>query len=209
MRRMRTKAREGAFARNLAGKDWGRLATCDTVDEMAEEFKKELAELTEQHFPLARVRRRSIEDPWINRKIRRLWNKKIREYKRGGKTEKWLRADGALLEEIRTAKEEFVERLLDEGNSGKSFCTATRKLAAAKSKPGWSVMDLFVGMSPGKVCDKILGFFVGIARSEAPGIPEFARAPGGLPEFRPGGTAEMLKNAKKTNSIIRGDPSPD
>ena len=208
MRRMRTRAREEAFARSLAGQEWSWLKECNTVDEMTVEFEKKLAELTEQHFPLARVRKRSNEDLWISRKIRRLWKKKIREYKKGGKTEKWWRADVALQEEIQTAKEEFVERLLEGGNSGRSVYAATRKLAGSKSAPVWSVMDLFVGMNQGEVCNAVLGFFGGIARSETPGIPDFARAPGGLPEFTHGGTFEMLKNSKKMSSIVKGDPLP-
>ena len=208
MRRTRTKAREDAFARSMAGFDWSAVVGAEGVDQMVEELEKAIGMLTDLHFPLARVRKRSNEDPWISRKIRRLWKKKIRAYKQGGKTEKWWRIDGVLQEEIKVAKEEFVERLLTEGNSGRSFYTATKKLLAAKSSPIWSVNDLFVGMNPGEVCTKVLNFFGGIARSESPGIPDFPRVPGGLPEFTVEATAKMLKNAKKTESTVAGDPLP-
>ena len=199
MRRTRTKAREEAFARSLAAYDWSGVEECGGVDGMVEELESAIAGLTDQHFPLARVRRRSNEDPWISRKIRRLWKKKIRAYKQGGKTEKWWRIDTTLQEEIRLAKEDFVDRLLSEGNSGKAFYAATKKLSSAKHAPAWSVNDLFVGMSPGEVCSNVLDFFGGIARSEAPGMPDFDRAPGGLPR---------CQGAKKTNSIVADDPLP-
>ena len=66
--RTRTRAREEAFAWSLASQEWSWLKECHTVDRMTDEFEKKLAELTEQHFPLARVRKRSNEDPWISRK---------------------------------------------------------------------------------------------------------------------------------------------
>ena len=208
MRRTRTKAREEAFARSLAGYDWSELAATEGVDEMVEGLERAIGVLTEQHFPLARVRRRSNEDPWISRKIRRLWKKKIRAYKQGGKTEKWWRIDSVLQEEIKVAREDFVERLLTDGNSGRSFYAATKKLSAAKSVPTWSVNDLFVGMNPGEVCTEVLSFFGGIAKSDSPGIPDFPRVPGGLPKFTVESTTKMLRNAKKTGSIVAGDPLP-
>ena len=208
MRRTRTKAREEAFARGLAAYDWGGVEECEGVDGMVEELESAIDKLTDQHFPLARVRRRSNEDPWISRKIRRLWKKKIRAYKRGGKTEKWWGIDAVLQEEIRLAKEDFVDRLLSEGNSGKAFYAATKKLSSAKQAPAWSVSDLFVGMSPGEVCTSVLDFFGGIARSEAPAMPNFERVPGGLRRFTTESTAKMLKGAKKTNSVVAGDPLP-
>lgn len=170
-RRTRTKAREEAFARSLATYDRGRVEGGGDVDRVVEELERAIAEQTDLHFPLARVRRRSNKDPWISRRIRRLWKKKIRAYKQGGKTEKWWRIDATLQEEIKLAKEEFVERLLSKGNSGKSFYVATKKLSSAKRAPAWSVTDLFVGMSPGEVCSG------GIAQSDAPGMPDLDRVP--------------------------------
>ena len=177
-----------------------------SVDIMAEELDAAISTLTEKHFPLVRVRRRSNKDPWISRKIRRLWKKKVRLYKKYGKSQSWWETDRKLQEEIREAKELFVKRLLDDGNNGRPFYAATRKLAAASSKAQWSVTDLFVGMAPGDVCKEVLDYFGGLARSEARGIPDIPRVDGGLGFFSKERTAELLRTSKSTNSRVEGDP---
>ena len=193
---------------DLACWDWRPMRECSGVDDMATALEDAIATLTEKHFPLARVRRRSNEDPWINRKIRRLWKKKVRVYKKEGKSGRWWQIDADLQEEIAYSKSEFVDRLLEEGNAGKSFYAATRKLSAAKTQKSWTVTDLFVGMSEGQVAEEVLSYFGSKARSDRPGVPDLPRTPGGLEEFIAARTAELLKKSKKTNSVVDGDPIP-
>ena len=206
-RRSRNLASEQAFAEDMKGWDWGPMKSADSVDAMAKELEEAIAVLTEKHFPLVRIRRRSNEDPWINKRIRRLWKKKIRLYKKYGKSQSWWETDRKLQDEIQEAKELFVERLLDDGNNGRPFFAATRKLAAASASSPWAVTDLFVGMGPGEVCREVLDFFGGLAKSEAPGIPpDLPRVDGGLGFFSLERTSELLRASKNTNSRVEGDP---
>ena len=206
MRRTRNQERELAFARDLGACDWERMSSAPDVSAMAAILEEKIAELTERHFPLQRVRKRSNEDPWITRSIRRLWKKKIRLYRKNGKCAAWKETDKRLQTMIDKSKEEFVEKLLGEGGSGRAFYSATRSLASASSTPAWTVSDLFVGMEAGDVCDQVLSFFGAIAGAPAEPIDEFPRVPGGLPEFTRASTAELIKNSKKTDSRVEGDP---
>ena len=208
MRRLRTQAKEEAFAAELAEWDWEALRGSQDVDFMAGELERALATLTERHFPLVRVRRRSNEDPWITRSIRRLWKRKIRLYKKGGKSDQWWATDNKLQEAIATAKEKFVEKILLEGTNGRSFYAATKRLASAASTQSWAVTDLFVGLQPGEVCREVLDFYGGISTAEAPPLPDIPRVPGGLGHFSLERTAKVLKDSKKTNSVVAGDPLP-
>ena len=56
---------------------------------MAMRLEQKIAALADTHFPLRRNRRRSNEDPWITRGIRRLWKKKLIIYKKGGRNDAW------------------------------------------------------------------------------------------------------------------------
>ena len=112
MRRTRNCDRELAFAADLSSSDWSGMAVASGVSEMAAILEARIAELMEKHFPLARVRRRSNEDPWITRSIRRLWKQKIRLYKKNGKSQSWHDTDRKLQEKMGKSKEEFVEKLL-------------------------------------------------------------------------------------------------
>ena len=197
MRRLRSQEKEAAFARELAGWDWSTLRAASDVDNMTLELEGAIASLTEKHFPLTRVRRRSNEDPWITRGIRRLWKKKIRYYKQAGKSKKWWAAEEKLQLAISKSKEEFVEKLLLEGSNGRSFYAATKKLASAASSQPWSVTDLYVGMRPGEVCWEVLSFYSGINNADAPPLPPIARIPGGLGDFSLERTAEILKGVEE------------
>ena len=208
LRRTRSKAAEDAFAADIGCWDWTSLRLEGDVDKMAAELEEVIEKLTDKHFPLVRVRRRSNEDPWITRSIRRLWKKKIRIYKKFGKSQSWWETDQRLQREIDESKGMFVERMLEEGNRGRPFYAATRKLAAATPTQPWCVSDLFVGMGPREVCGEVLEYFCGLAKSDTGGMPNIPRLDGGMGYFSIERTATMLRAAKKTDSHVKGDPLP-
>ena len=109
MRRLRDQKRDSAFANDLRGWDWGNLEGYSNVDQMWGEVEKVIADLTDKHFPLVRVRKRSNESPWITRSIRRLWKKKIRIYKKEGRSQSWWDTDAVLQAKIENSRNEFVE----------------------------------------------------------------------------------------------------
>ena len=202
-RRLRDVKREEAFASDMAATDWSPVRQSDDVNFMANHLEDVVQGLTDKHFPLVRVRKRSNESPWITRHIRRLWKKKIREYKSGGKSDKWWRIDTRLQELITNSREAFVEKMLDEGNSGKSFYAATRKLSAANPAQPWSVKDVFPGASSLEVGREVLGYFGGIASTQGDPIPDTARVPGGLPTFTKVRTEAVLRKAKRSDSMVK------
>ena len=159
---------------------------------MAACLEEAIAVLTEKNFPLARVRRRSNEDPWITKKIRRLWKKKIRLYRRGGKCNKRHKVDRTLQTKIENAKAYFFDKLMEKGGSGKSFYSATKKLAVAMATPPWTINDMFIGMEAGEICDRVLDFFGGIAGAGEEVHKEGPRQGGGLPHFTAERIADLL-----------------
>ena len=200
--------REGDFAADLRNWNWEELRGCDSVDDMWGQLEGVIDKLTECHFPLVRVRKRSNESPWITWGIRRLWKKKIRVYKKEGKSQNWWDVDRVLQEKIDKSRAEFVEKILDEGNSGRSFYTTTKSLAKAAVVPQWTVKDLFVGRQPQEVCQEVLSYFGGVASGPPPDLTGVARGSGGLPEFTIPRTVKLLESVKKTDSRVDGDPLP-
>ena len=129
LRRTRNDDREAAFVSDLREYDWTGLE--GDVDMMAAKLREVIDCLTDKHFPLERIRKRSNESPWITRKIRRLWKRKVRIYKKGGRSQTWWDTDRTLQASLSEARTSFVDRMLEEGTTGKSFYAATRKLASA------------------------------------------------------------------------------
>ena len=94
----------------------------------------------------------------------------------------------------------FVDQLLEEGNSGRSFYAASRKLSSCTSSPQWAVGDLFPGKEPSFVCAEVLNFYGAIACAPAETMPALERTGGGLGHFSTERTSDLLKDAKKTES---------
>lgn len=110
-RRERNPQREEAFAKGM--RDWRGLYEGLRVDDMTAQLEAKIEELTEVHFPKRRVRRMSNEDPWITRRIRRLWKRKVRLYRKGGQCQRWWATDRELQLSLAESREAYVERLLD------------------------------------------------------------------------------------------------
>ena len=81
-------------------------------------------------------------------------------------------------------------------------------LYLATSTAPRTVTDLYVGMRPEGICQEVLGYFGGISNSEAPPMPDIPRNNGGLGQFTLERTAKILKDVKKTDSMVPGDPLP-
>ena len=206
MRRTRDQAREAAFAEELEVVDWGSNFAGVDADGMALALERVIKDLTDKHFPLVRVRKRSNEAPWITKTIRRLWKRKIRLYKKAGRCQAWWDTDRILQTKIDEAKNGFVDRILEEGGAGKTFYAATKKLASPNRAPDWNVRDLFSGLGAEETCKEILGFYGAIAGECMEPIPEVRRVDGGLGHFSVQRVAELLQQSKKTDSRVDGDP---
>ena len=178
--------------------DWTDLAASGTVDEMATKLQLVIEELTDMHFPLARVRKRSNELPWVTKRIRRLWKRKLQIFKKKGRSVAWWEANRALQTTLEESRNLFVDTLLEDGSNGKSFYSAT---------PPWTVSDLYVGVDPSKMCDDILKFYSNISSAAAEPMPDVPRTDGGLGDFSIERTTDLLWAAKKkSNSRVEGDP---
>ena len=207
MKRSRDPKKEEAFTAELAA--WNGDSLAGDADDMAEELERVIRTLTDKHFPLRRVRKRSNESPWITHHIRRLWKRKIRIYRKSGRNDQWWEIDRILQDKINSSREAFVEKMLEEGNSGRSFFAATRKLASATTTTPWTVRDLFPEKDPLEAGSEVLEYFGRIATTGANPMPEDIAGPGDLPEFTRDRTLGLLKSSKKTDSMVAGDPLPN
>ena len=155
-----------------------------------------------------RVRKRSNESPWITKRVRRLWKRKIRLYKKGGKSQLRWNTEKKMQASLNEARSGFVERMLEDGNMGRSFYSTAKKMSTAAPTPQWSVTDLFPGQDPDSVGREVLEFYGNISHRLAEPMPELETGHGGLEEFTAEKTIELLRQMKKTESRVEGDPLP-
>ena len=67
---------------------------------MATTLSEVIVSLTEKHFPLVWVRKRSNESLWI----RKLWRRKIRLCRKGGRSDAWWQTDRIMQEKINESR---------------------------------------------------------------------------------------------------------
>lgn len=91
---------------------------------------------------------------------------------------------------------------------GRSFYSATRKLSSEVQSSQWKVLDLFDDPDPARAGKKILGYFGKVSEEDMPPMPDIPRVLGGLPEFTAESTVQILRNYKKWDSCVEGDPLP-
>ena len=101
-----------------------------------------------------------------------------------------------------------MERLLDDGRSSRSFYAATKRLVSATNCKEWKVADLFPDKNPEQVGTAVLDYFGRISVEEAPQLPNVPRVEGGLPRFTDASVTKILRESKKTDSMVEGDPLP-
>ena len=135
--------------------------------------------------------------------------KKIRIYKKAGRSDAWWEVDRVLQEQIKSSRESFVEKMLEEGNSSKSFYSATRKLASSSPQHQCSVRDVFPGREAKDACSEVLSYFGSIATAEGSPLPVVNQVHGGLAPFGSQRTETLLGAAKKSDSMVKGDPLPN
>ena len=128
--------------------------------------------------------------------------------KKGGNSQRWWEPEKEMQASLTEARSGFVEKMLENGNMGKSFYSATKKLASAAPAPQWSVTDLFPGQDPASIGKGVLEFYGNISQVPAEPMPELGSKRGSLETFTVEKIAELLKQIKKTESRVEGDPLP-
>ena len=68
--------------------------------------------------------------------------------------------------------------------------------------------DHFPGKAPEQIGEFIVEYFGKISAEEAPEMPETPRVAGGLPEFTVDKVTKILRDSKKTDSMVEGNPLP-
>ena len=206
--RKRTEQGTAAYLEELADIHWGDLEALEDVDEMVRKFEETTARLTDKHFPLKTVRMRDNEHPWITDGIRAKWKKKMRIFKKYGRGAAWKRFDARLTQHIMDKKREFVEKVVSDGNNGKSFHAAIKKLTRPGKAP-WNVTDLFPGKDEAQASEEILRYFSEVGGKEEPTpAAEPDAVPFDIEPLSHSDITDIIRKAKIGDSRVYGDPLP-
>ena len=144
--RVHTSEAVDKFRTEISNLNWEELLPDGLdPDEMIRIYETVLSSIVDRLFPFKTVRLRSNEAPWITNRIRRLFRRKCRVYKRDGKSRLWQQLQDRHAELLARSRKEFAERMKKGGV--RQFFSAVKSLGTASTPKQWDVCDLFPGLN--------------------------------------------------------------
>ena len=202
-----------AFKRDLEATDWTPVTSGVGSNDKAEAYQAIIDDLIHKNFPLKTVKRKEGDLPWFNNTARKMVKKKQAVYKAEGKTARWTRLHDKLEAYLDKRREAFLETQRDKftgPEASAQFYKNVKSFKNAEKPKDFDVRDLRPGKSDKEVADEVADFFNRISREFSPLEPSqipmtYHRD---LPPLSRSDVEKMLRSAKKTKSMVKGDIFP-
>ena len=125
--------------------DWSDVIRAVTSNEKADIYQKTITDAIERIFPLKTTRRKSTDLPWINNTIRKRIRRRMKIYRREGRSELWKWMKKCTDEMIRERRDKYMnnqrEHLLAH-DAQRSFFRNVKAFAAADKPQKFDVRQL-------------------------------------------------------------------
>ena len=212
LRRKITKKGEDNFVTALETCDWSPVYNADSSDEKTEMFHAIIERLKDEYFPLKMSKIRDDEDPWITDYLRKLLNKKKKEFGKNGKSERYERLCGIAEQRTSEAKNAYYDREVEKihgGNRNIAYA-ALKNLKSAERPKGWSLSELDPEKPIDEVMEEAADFFSSISNGNMPVDVEKIKWTYDRPIFAltPDMIEKRIKESKKPSSQVPGDIPP-
>ena len=202
-----------AFKQDLESVDWSEVIGASGSNAKASKYQNIIDDLIEKNFPLKTVKRKSTDLPWFNATAGKMAKKKQAVYKAEGKSGRWEKLQEKLDKYLAARREIFLSRQRSKFTGPEAsthFYRNVKSFKNAEKPKEFDVRDLRPGKSDKEVADEVAEFFNRISREFAPlettDIPLTYNKT--LPEMSREEVEKMLRSAKKTKSMVKGDIYP-
>ena len=188
--------------------DWNQIKA-DTSSESAEALTTLLNKYIEDCFPIKTRKAKANDVPWFNSRTRRLSNKKMRIYKKEGKSERYKRASKEYEAALKEAKEVFMEGVLTKckkARNTKGYYKTIKMFQTKEAPVPWDIRSLYPDESDSEIAEIVADFFNTISQEYPPlPSPEREWARDSEPIIQEYEVAARIKSFKKPNSVVYGD----
>ena len=201
----------GKFGEWITSKDWSHLVQTEGSCNKADMYQNELNWAISNFFPLITIKRRNIDPPWINDKIRKLIRIRKRIFKdEGGRTENWKKMKKRVNELIEKRKKTYqdsqrIKLLADDAE--RNFFRNTKNYMSKQRPVPFNVMNMFPAKSEPEVAELLAGHFNSISCEFQP-LSYPADVPctfdEELPVLSVPEVAIRLRKFKKPKSMVKG-----
>ena len=202
-----------AFKLDLAQVDWSQVTSRNGSNAKADAYQAIIEDLIHKNFPLKTVKRMESDLPWFNNTARKMVRKKQAVYKAEGKSGRWTRLHEKLEEYLAKRRGEFLEKQRSKfigPEASTLFYKNVKSFKNAEKPKDFDVRDLRPGKADKEVANEVAEFFNRISREFSPLEPwqipmTYHRD---LPLLTREEVEKMLRSAKKTKSMVKGDIYP-
>ena len=164
---------ETAFGTKLANQDWSCLDGIDPNEAVAI-FTDKLNGWHDECFPRKKHIVRSCDKPWVSNRIRRLIRRKKRAYRKGGKSQTYIRKAKVAEKEILINKIRFLDKVKDgirKDGDVRGFYRAVKLLETEETPPRWNIKSLFPQKTDKEIAEVSAEFFNRISNEFVPVAP--------------------------------------
>ena len=200
------------FSSLLLATDWT-IIEKDSSSSSAEALNDLLDYYVKTCFPEKTRTISSNDAPWLDNKSKRLVLKKMKIYKREGKSERYYSVCREADEAIKAAKTKFFANIIEHTkqtrNSGKYYGTV-KKLGTKEATPPWQVQSMYPGKTDKFISTDLAIFFNRISQEYVP-LPNPSRVirrEDWTKFLEPFEVSARLKSFRKPKSRVLGDIDP-
>ena len=209
-----TKTGEDRFCTLMNEFDWSCVTRLKYAEDMTNGFHAIVERFKDECFPLKVRKRREDEDPWITDYLRKLGNKKRREYGKNGKSNRWHQLTELWDVRLRESREAYYDREVNkitESKDKRSLAyTALKNLRCPEKPKSWSLADLSEGVPIEEYVEEVADFFCAVSNENSPLKPSDKGRTYDRPLYNitPNMIVERVKESKRPNSTVPGDIPP-
>ena len=202
-----------AFVSELSNYSWDGIYTVSNSNEAALVLQHVLDDMMDRHFPVKTCKRKDTDLPWFNETARKMVKKKQAIYKAEGQSVRWQRITEKLERYLDKGRQTFLQNQRDKitgPDASKNFFKNIRAFKGVDRPKEFNICDIRPGKPEHDVAEEAAKFFNRISDEfdplEPKDIPTTYHRD--LPLLTPAMVEKMLKQAKKSGSMVRGDIFP-
>ena len=202
-----------AFLTELAKVEWNQIYDLVSPNDMALSLQSVLDDLMDKHFPTKTCKKKDSDLPWFNRTAKKMVKKKNAIYKAEGQSERWQRQANKVERYLGKGQQIFLQNQREKivgSSASANFFKNVRAFKSVDKPKDFNICDIRPGKSEREVAEEAAAFFNKISAEFEPLEPKdipstYHRE---LPLLSPADVEKMLKDAKKTGSMVVGDIFP-
>ena len=201
------------FVAELSQMSWDNIYELTSPNDMAIELQHTLDDMMDRHFPTKTCKRKDSDLPWFNKTAKKMVKKKQAIYKAEGQSARWLRQSEKLDRYLDKGQQNYLQNQRDKitGPAASAIFFKNVKAFKGVDKPKeFNICDLRPGKTEREVAEEAAAFFNQISDEFEPLEPRDIPATyhRDLPLLSPAAVEKMLREARKTGSMVVGDIFP-